>query len=240
MSETVKGGIFRAENMNGEVRVWNIKKPMRLETFESMPVDLQQEYFKKLRVNLGFGPQLVADMLGTDKNAVISRAKALGLDWSKARLNTKNEEIMARREAFLSGYEFPKKPAAVKQAAEEPEEPKQETGAATAEKTDARSVAKLGEYLAAGLQAGLRDAEEKPAIDWTLDMQDILAGLQADIEKLKQTKGQPDAPAVSAEMISFRVELSGAMEGVLERLQAFAAVFGSRPVKVTVKAGGRE
>lgn len=173
------------ERLQSPVKTYNINEPMTLETFEGMTRDLQKEYLQKLRTQFGFGPQLVADMLGTDKSSVLSKARALGLDWSTARLNTKNAEIVAAREQFLSGYLFPPRSSPEKPGETPPEPPA---------------------------------AQELP----------LLPGPPPE-----------DKPPVTADLISFRVELTGPMAGVMERLKSFAAVFGDGPVTVTVEAGGR-
>ena len=53
--------------MNGDVKSYNLNKPMDWKTFRSMPKDLQITYIKKLRISYDVPDSILAESLGVSK-----------------------------------------------------------------------------------------------------------------------------------------------------------------------------
>lgn len=58
------------KKLNGKVVTYRLGKPMNWETFAAMPVDLQQEYIKKLIDRYGVTATRLAGMFGVDKETL--------------------------------------------------------------------------------------------------------------------------------------------------------------------------
>lgn len=178
----------REAAMQSDVKTYNLNKPMRLTDFEGMPADLQKEYLHKLRNEFGFGPQLAANMLGVPKDTFLSRAQALGEDWSKVRMNIYRTEIIDAREAFLRGYVFPEMQEATAQAQGEPVDPDPEN--------------KLAEERA--IENRFCEAETKPTVSgdsvtallkaFRIDLEGPMSGILRRMELFADLIG--DTPAV--------------------------------------------
>lgn len=94
-----------AENINAQnpVVTFNLDKPMSWAEFHRLPEHGQIEYITKLRKQFGCGIGQMAEMFGTKKRDLITKAELLGLNISGARTARDPEKILAW-EKFL-GHE---------------------------------------------------------------------------------------------------------------------------------------
>lgn len=96
-----------AENINAQnpIITYNLDKPMSWAEFHCLPEHAQAEYITKLRKQFGCGIGQMAEMFGTKKRDLITKAELLGLNISGARTARDPEKIQAW-EKFL-GHEVP-------------------------------------------------------------------------------------------------------------------------------------
>lgn len=91
-------------NMNGEVKIMNLRKPMSYAYFKTMPKELQEEYLTYLRDTFDAAISDIAKMMGCNANALsfyINHTKKTGLNVKFPRHPSKlNKEAWAK---FLDG-----------------------------------------------------------------------------------------------------------------------------------------
>lgn len=74
--------------MNGEVKSYNLNRPMTWEEFRSMPQDLQIMYIKKLRNEFGVPDIVPSKAMGVCKSSFSKAMRDLNLSlWKKRRSN---------------------------------------------------------------------------------------------------------------------------------------------------------
>lgn len=78
--------------MNGEVKNFNLNKPMYWDTFKSMPDDLKKEYINGLREKFDVPDMKIAEMFGVIPNTVSRFFKCYGLAETHKRGNRKWDE----------------------------------------------------------------------------------------------------------------------------------------------------
>lgn len=83
------------KKLNGNVVTYRLGKPMNWETFTAMPVDLQQEYIKKLIDRYGVTATRLAGMFGVDKGTLGHKLQELKVRHIPRRM--KAEQVAAWR-----------------------------------------------------------------------------------------------------------------------------------------------
>ena len=78
--------------MNGEIKNFNLNKPMYWDTFKSMPDDLKKEYITGLRENFDVPDMKIAEMFGVIPNTVSRFFKCYGLAETHKRGSRKWDE----------------------------------------------------------------------------------------------------------------------------------------------------
>lgn len=65
--------------LNGEVKNYDLGKPMDLDTFRDMPDDLKKQYIEDLQERFHANDYLLAEMLGCSRQSVLYHRKLLGI-----------------------------------------------------------------------------------------------------------------------------------------------------------------
>lgn len=65
--------------MNGDVKTFNLSRPMKWDEFRSMPNDLQAAYIKALREKFNVTNVALAKMFGVSKQTVLARFEVIGV-----------------------------------------------------------------------------------------------------------------------------------------------------------------
>lgn len=86
------------KKMNGEVKQYNIKKPIGYKDFKKMPEDLQIEYLEFMRNTFGAGCKLICESFGISDETYRNTLKRLGIDTKlydtrRNRLGVKEDEF---------------------------------------------------------------------------------------------------------------------------------------------------
>lgn len=84
------------EAMNGEVKTYNIKNPMKWHEFKTMPDDLKRAYLKRLRDLYNASNKAIGDMMGVSDNCIGKEARRLGI-----RSLGKNERTLPEWNSFV-------------------------------------------------------------------------------------------------------------------------------------------
>lgn len=89
--------------MNGEVKTYNVGKPMNWHTFKGMPLDLQKQYIRRLQLTFSANDAMLADMFGISRPTVaLYRNRELGLP-SLGKGNTPSAQEALAFERFVAG-----------------------------------------------------------------------------------------------------------------------------------------
>lgn len=67
------------KDMNGDVKTFNLSRPMKWDEFRSMPNDLQAAYIKALREKFNVTNVALAKMFGVSKQTVLARFEVIGV-----------------------------------------------------------------------------------------------------------------------------------------------------------------
>jgi DNA-binding NtrC family response regulator len=86
------------KQLNGNVMIYRLGKPMDWETFAAMPADLQAEYIEKLIDRYGVTNTRLAGMFGIDKDT-------LGHKLEELKLRNPNHHMTAEQEAAWHNFE---------------------------------------------------------------------------------------------------------------------------------------
>ena len=90
-------------SMNGEVKTYNVGKPMNWKTFKGMPLDLQKQYIRRLQLTFSANDAMLADMFGISRPTVaLYRNRELGLP-SLGKGNTPSAQEALAFERFVAG-----------------------------------------------------------------------------------------------------------------------------------------
>jgi len=65
---------------NGEMKTYNLSKPMTYAEFLAMPDDLQAQYLRSLRWRFGASDECIAGMMGVSKPTITKSRKRLGIE----------------------------------------------------------------------------------------------------------------------------------------------------------------
>lgn len=91
------------ESMNGEVKTYNVGKPMNWLTFKGMPLDLQKQYIRRLQLTFSANDAMLADMFGISRPTVaLYRNRELGVS-SLGKGNTPSAREVLAFERFVAG-----------------------------------------------------------------------------------------------------------------------------------------
>ena len=103
--------------MNGDVKSYNLNKPMTWEEFRSMPQDLQIMYIKKLRNEFGVPDIVLSKAMGVCKSSFSKAMKDLNLSLGKSAGTTGKQWLNSEKSSKFSEYwnKFSKKDESIKE-----------------------------------------------------------------------------------------------------------------------------
>ena len=103
--------------MNGEVKSYNLNRPMTWEEFRSMPQDLQIMYIKKLRNEFGVPDNVLGKAMGICRSSFSKAMRDLNLSLGKGAGATGRQWLNSEKSSKFSEYwsKFNKKDDAVKE-----------------------------------------------------------------------------------------------------------------------------
>ena len=90
--------------MNGEVKSYNLNRPMTWEEFRSMPQDLQIMYIKKLRNEFGVPDIVLSKAMGVCKSSFSKAMKDLNLSLGKGAGATGKQWMNSEKSSKFSEY----------------------------------------------------------------------------------------------------------------------------------------
>lgn len=137
--------------MNGDVKSYNLNKPMTWEEFRSMPQDLQIMYIKKLRNEFGVPDSVLSKAMGVCKSSFSKAMKDLNLSLGKNAGAKSRQWLSSEKSSKFSEYwnKFNKKEDAVEEdSVEEKHEAVEEMGISEA-------FAQIGTYVTEGIAKGV-------------------------------------------------------------------------------------
>lgn len=88
--------------MNGEVKTYNVGKPMTWGDFKSMPNDLQKQYVKRLQLTFGANDIMLGQMFGTTRGAVMQYRNAHGIPGMSRGYRPSEQQLLAF-DRFVAG-----------------------------------------------------------------------------------------------------------------------------------------
>lgn len=138
--------------MNGDVKSYNLNKPMTWEEFRSMPQDLQIMYIKKLRNEFGVPDSVLGKAMGVCKSSFSKAMRDLNLSLGKSAGATGRQWFGSEKSSKFSEYwnKFNKKEDAVE------EDSVEEKNEAVEEMDISKEFAQIGTYVAEGLAEGVK------------------------------------------------------------------------------------
>ena len=138
--------------MNGDVKSYNLNKPMTWEEFRSMPQDLQIMYIKKLRNEFGVPDIVLSKAMGVCKSNFSKAMRDLNLSLGKSAGATGKKWLNSEKSSKFYEYwnKFNKKEDAVE------EDSVEEKNEAVEEMDISKEFAQIGTYVAEGLAEGVK------------------------------------------------------------------------------------
>ena len=135
--------------MNGEVKSYNLNKPMTWEEFRSMPQDLQIMYIKKLRNEFGVPDSVLGKAMGICRSSFSKAMRDLNLSLGKGAGATGRQWFGSEKSLKFSEYwnKFENK----KECTIEEESAKDETEVESISK----EFAQIGTHVAEGIAKGI-------------------------------------------------------------------------------------
>lgn len=132
--------------MNGDVKSYNLNKPMTWEEFRSMPQDLQIMYIKKLRNEFGVPDIVLSKAMGVCKSSFSKAMKDLNLSLGKSAGATAKQWLNSEKSYKFSEYwnKFNKKEDAVEEDSVEDETEVE----SIKEESISKEFAQIGTYVA--------------------------------------------------------------------------------------------
>lgn len=137
--------------MNGDVKSYNLNRPMTWEEFRSMPQDLQIMYIKKLLNEFGVPDIVLSKAMGICKSSFSKAMKDLNLSLGKSAGATGKQWLNSEKSSKFSEYwnKFNKKDESIKEESVEDE-------AEHVEEMDiSEEFAQIGTYVAEGIANGV-------------------------------------------------------------------------------------
>lgn len=96
------------KDMSGDVKTFNLSRPMKWDEFRSMPNDLQAAYIKALREKFNVTNVALAKMFGVAKQTILTRFEVIGV---APRVNVTGKRMSIQEAnawyAWLNGAETP-------------------------------------------------------------------------------------------------------------------------------------
>lgn len=137
--------------MNGEVKSYNLNRPMTWEEFRSMPQDLQIMYIKKLRNEFGVPDSVLGKAMGICKSSFSKAMRDLNLSLGKSAGATSKQWLGSEKSLKFSEYwnRFNKKEDAVE------EDSVEEKNEAVEEMDISKEFAQIGTYVTDGFTKGV-------------------------------------------------------------------------------------
>ena len=134
--------------MNGEVKSYNLNRPMTWEEFRSMPQDLQIMYIKKLRNEFGVPDIVLSKAMGICKSSFSKAMRDLNLSLGKSAGATGKQWLHSEKSSKFYEYwnKFNKKEEAVKEDSVEDE---------AEVESISKDFAQIGTYVAEGIAKGI-------------------------------------------------------------------------------------
>ena len=129
--------------MNGDVKSYNLNKPMTWKEFRSMPQDLQIMYIKKLRNEFGVPDSVLGKAMGVCRSSFSKAMKDLKLSLGKSAGATGRQWFGSEKSSKFSEYwnKFSKKDESIKEGSAKDE-------AEHVEETDiSKAFAQIGTYV---------------------------------------------------------------------------------------------
>lgn len=137
--------------MNGDVKSYNLNKPMTWEEFRRMPQDLQIMYIKKLRNEFGVPDIVLSKAMGVCKSSFSKAMRDLNLSLGKSAGATGKKWLNSEKSSKFSEYwnKFNKKEDAVE------EDSVEEKNEAVEEMDISEAFAQIGTYVTEGIAKGI-------------------------------------------------------------------------------------
>ena len=138
--------------MNGDVKSYNLNKPMTWEEFRRMPQDLQIMYIKKLRNEFGVPDIVLSKAMGVCKSSFSKAMRDLNLSLGKSAGATGKKWLNSEKSSKFYEYwnKFNKKEDAVE------EDSVEEKNEAVEEMDISKEFAQIGTYVTEGLAEGVK------------------------------------------------------------------------------------
>ena len=138
--------------MNGDVKSYNLNRPMTWKEFRSMPQDLQIMYIKKLRNEFGVPDSVLGKAMGVCRSSFSKAMRDLNLSLGKSAGATGRQWLNSEKSSKFSEYwnKFNKKEDAVE------EDSVEEKNEAVEEMDISKEFAQIGTYVAEGLAEGVK------------------------------------------------------------------------------------
>ena len=139
--------------MNGDVKSYNLNKPMTWEEFRSMPQDLQIMYIKKLRNEFGVPDIVLSKAMGVCKSSFSKAMRDLNLSLGKSAGATGKKWLNSEKSSKFSEYwnKFSKKDESIKEESVEDETEVE----SIKEESISKEFAQIGTYVAEGVAKGI-------------------------------------------------------------------------------------
>ena len=139
--------------MNGDVKSYNLNRPMTWEEFRSMPQDLQIMYIKKLRNEFGVPDIVLSKAMGICKSSFSKAMRDLNLSLGKSAGATGKQWLHSEKSSKFYEYwnKFNKKEEAVKEDSVEDETEVE----SIKEESISKEFAQIGTYVVEGIAKGI-------------------------------------------------------------------------------------
>ena len=144
--------------MNGDVKSYNLNKPMTWEEFRRMPQDLQIMYIKKLRNEFGVPDIVLSKAMGVCKSSFSKAMRDLNLSLGKSAGATGKQWLNSEKSSKFSEYwnKFNKEEKAVEEDSVEDTTEVESTKEASISK----EFAQIGTYVTDGFTKGINKHDD--------------------------------------------------------------------------------
>ena len=140
--------------MNGEVKSYNLNRPMIWEEFRSMPQDLQIMYIKKLRNEFGVPDIVLSKAMGVCKSSFSKAMRDLNLSLGKSAGATSKQWLNSEKSSKF--YEYWNKFNKEEKAVEEDGVEDATEVESTKEASISKEFAQIGTYVVEGIAKGVK------------------------------------------------------------------------------------
>lgn len=145
--------------MNGDVKSYNLNKPMTWEEFRNMPQDLQIMYIKKLRNEFGVPDIVLSKAMGVCKSSFSRAMKDLNLSLGKSAGAIGKQWLSSEKSLKFSEYwnKFNKEKTVEEDGVEDATEVE-----STKETDISKAFAQIGSYVMEGVAKGVSKRDDLP------------------------------------------------------------------------------